>query len=146
MLSGCRESRSVALKRFKLCLGTPNVYADFSGGDIIYFGSHWDQAYLVFQLEEYHNSALLSGIREIPRIALWNGIWRKFSSPDYLGGRNGHSLRYKVRDSFPNLKELFLINSGPDSDLGSEFAKTPGHIVFEDKPDPYIGNPPTTWD
>jgi hypothetical protein len=146
MLSVCRESRSVALKKFKLCLGTPNVYADFSGGDILYFGPLWGNHGRVLgrfgQLSEvWSNPALVSEIKQISRVALRNTIWRFYSSPED-GNRNGHSLRYDVHYSFPNLKELFLINGGP----GSDFAKTPGHIVFEERPDLYIRNPPTTCD
>ncbi len=40
-LSVCRESREVALKHYRLCFGTTNVYADLSGGDILYFGRSW---------------------------------------------------------------------------------------------------------
>jgi hypothetical protein len=36
-LSVCRESRRIALKRYRLCFGTPNVYADLEI-DILYFG------------------------------------------------------------------------------------------------------------
>jgi hypothetical protein len=147
MLSACSESRSVALKRFKLCPGTSNVYADFSGGDILYFGRHWDEPYRVFRRlwdpDDYHE--LLRDVRHISRVALHYHFWRRFSKPENWN-RNGHYLRSETERNFPNLKELFLINSGPDSDLGSEFAKTPGHIVFEDKLGPYIGNPPTIWD
>jgi hypothetical protein len=39
-LSVCRESRHVALRKYHLCFGTPNIYADLSS-DILYFGSHW---------------------------------------------------------------------------------------------------------
>jgi hypothetical protein len=153
MLSACRESRSVALKKFKLCLGTPNVYVDFSGGDILYLGPHWEtdgriaraRGELGALSELCHNLALVSEIKQIPRVALHNKIWRRFSSPQG-GPRNGHFLRYEVHDRFPNLKELFLISGGPDYNLGSEFAKTPGHIVFEERPDLCIRNPPTTCD
>jgi 2EXR family/SAP domain len=145
MLSVCRESRSVALERFKLCLRTPNVYADFSGGDILYFGPNWGDGYGGFLLEGFRNPELLSDIRQTSRVALSNKIWRKFSKPEYMS-RDGRSLRFHVHRIFPNLKELFLIKGGPDYDLGSEFAKTPGHIVFEERPDLYIRSPPTTWD
>jgi hypothetical protein len=36
-LSVCQESRRIALKRYRLCFGTPNVYADLDI-DILYFG------------------------------------------------------------------------------------------------------------
>lgn len=36
-LSVCRESRDIALKTYRLCFGTPNVYADLKI-DILYFG------------------------------------------------------------------------------------------------------------
>lgn len=39
-LSVCRESRHVALQKYRLCFGTPNIYADLNS-DILYFGSHW---------------------------------------------------------------------------------------------------------
>lgn len=38
-LSVCRESRIVAWKRYSLCFGTNNAYADLPGGDILFFGS-----------------------------------------------------------------------------------------------------------
>ncbi|KAE9371143.1 hypothetical protein N431DRAFT_294227, partial [Stipitochalara longipes BDJ] len=38
LLSTCRESRAVAKRRYKLAFGTGNVYFDFEGGDILYFG------------------------------------------------------------------------------------------------------------
>ncbi|CZR62374.1 uncharacterized protein PAC_12271 [Phialocephala subalpina] len=38
-LSTCSESRFVALKRFKLCFGTTNIYADLSGGDMLYMSN-----------------------------------------------------------------------------------------------------------
>jgi hypothetical protein len=41
-LSTCRTSRVAALKRYRLCFGTTNVYADLSGGDVLYFGQ-WDE-------------------------------------------------------------------------------------------------------
>jgi hypothetical protein len=145
MLCVCRESRSVALERFKLCLGTLNVYADFSGGDILYFGPHCGDVYGGPLLEDFQNPALLSDIRQTSRVALSNKIWRTFSTPEYRS-RNGHYLRSHIHHIFPNLKELFLINGGPDYDLGSEFAKTPGQIVFEERPDLYIRNPPTIRD
>lgn len=47
-LSACRESRAVALKRYRLCFGAPNLYADLPGGDILHFGVHWKFAEWVF--------------------------------------------------------------------------------------------------
>jgi hypothetical protein len=41
-LSVCRESRAIALKKYRLCFGTPNIYANLSGRDILYFGRRWD--------------------------------------------------------------------------------------------------------
>jgi hypothetical protein len=38
----CRESRAVALSRYKLWFGTHDIYADFPGGDILYFASTQD--------------------------------------------------------------------------------------------------------
>jgi 2EXR family/SAP domain len=35
-LSVCRESRKIALQRYRLCFGTPNVYADLTR-DILFF-------------------------------------------------------------------------------------------------------------
>jgi len=37
-LSTCTEARAVALRRYRLAFGTSNVYFDFKGGDILYFG------------------------------------------------------------------------------------------------------------
>jgi hypothetical protein len=37
-LSTCKEARAVALRRYRLAFGTSNVYFDFKGGDILYFG------------------------------------------------------------------------------------------------------------
>jgi hypothetical protein len=37
-----RESRAVALSRYKLCFGTHETYADLPGGDILYFASTQD--------------------------------------------------------------------------------------------------------
>ena len=34
----CRESRAVAKRRYRPAFGTENVYFDFAGGDILYFG------------------------------------------------------------------------------------------------------------
>ncbi|CZR58348.1 uncharacterized protein PAC_08240 [Phialocephala subalpina] len=48
-LSTCRESRAVALKRYRLCFGAPNLYADLPGGDILHFGVHWEFCEWVFR-------------------------------------------------------------------------------------------------
>jgi hypothetical protein len=32
----CRESRTIALRRYKLCFGTNNIYADLPGGDVLF--------------------------------------------------------------------------------------------------------------
>ncbi|RDW61625.1 hypothetical protein BP5796_11517 [Coleophoma crateriformis] len=44
LLSTCREARAAAQRRYKLVFGTPNVYADLSGGDILYFGPEFESA------------------------------------------------------------------------------------------------------
>jgi len=43
-LSACRESRAVTLKRYSLAFGTSNVYANLSGGDILFFGENTREA------------------------------------------------------------------------------------------------------
>lgn len=43
-LSTCRTSRMVALRRYRLCFGTHNVYADLAGGDILHFGP-WTECF-----------------------------------------------------------------------------------------------------
>jgi hypothetical protein len=44
-LKTCREARAVAKRRYKLAFGTPNVYFDFEGGDILYFGPECTSGY-----------------------------------------------------------------------------------------------------
>lgn len=55
-LSTCRESRAAALKRYKLCFGTTNLYADLAGGDILYLEN-------AFVPREWAHCTTLAGTR-----------------------------------------------------------------------------------
>ncbi|KAH7317269.1 hypothetical protein BKA65DRAFT_111845 [Rhexocercosporidium sp. MPI-PUGE-AT-0058] len=140
-LSVCLESRRVALTRYRLCFGTPNIYADLNS-DILYFGSHWRDAYVCRWNEEelpwsptspYPAEALegslLNDWLHVKRIALRHFMWDTWAQSGGLYA--GMGLRRTLKQ-FVSLEELILVEGGDAEEMDGMAALTPGHIVFHD--------------
>ncbi|KUJ06462.1 uncharacterized protein LY89DRAFT_409294 [Mollisia scopiformis] len=111
-LSVCRESRHVALLRYRLCFGTTNIYADLAR-DVLYFGSRW-RDFRTFVLREGHDvfkcianpgvlniyhgerwkpalsfsDTITADLKVVQRLAVASRIW---AVPYYRGRRRAHS-------------------------------------------------------
>jgi hypothetical protein len=66
-LSTCKEARAVALRRYRLAFGTSNVYFDFKGGDILYFGPECIEGIFMDQEWEVTTSMYVDPNEPLPR-------------------------------------------------------------------------------
>ncbi|KAG4443768.1 hypothetical protein IFR05_000759 [Cadophora sp. M221] len=114
----CRESREVALRRYKLCFGTPNVYADFPGGDIIYFDSYmipWKWTLSNSRSRRRSVPQTLSPeiraeLATVVHMALSHRLWIEYSNPfQYIGQRDGGVLRQELQ-KYEGLKRVYLFD------------------------------------
>lgn len=150
-LSACRESRAVALKRYRLCFGTTHLYADLPGGDILHFSQRWSR-------HSFHDQAgrlgraflestgphgarwvhydlansVVTDLKEVTHVSFYPNMWYEYS----LWGNTGADLRKDVKP-FSNLQQLSLVTTGrDDSDnigcWGYGYPETPSHLAFKD--------------
>ncbi|TVY24017.1 hypothetical protein LHYA1_G007727 [Lachnellula hyalina] len=137
-LAVCRESRYIALQRYKLCFDTPNVYADLDI-DILYFGQWMNMNLDTFWTNPQTNlfsfapvplhPKVKADLERVQRIGLkyedgWNG---------YDGGHSRtrgiltiEQLR-KDLSRFIGLKEVFLSHNSED---GGDYSE-PGQTMLE---------------
>jgi hypothetical protein len=147
-LSVCRESRHIALQKYRLCFGTPNAYADFEI-DIFYFGpwyildlvGFWSwtvcmEPFVEFTQEfaiETHNAAVKTDLELVQRVGIKHKEGRQeyddfIDSPRYPIARGGYGLRRDLR-GFKSLKEVLL----SDGSCNENFRHwEPGHTVVSD--------------
>jgi hypothetical protein len=126
-LSTCRASRAAALKRYRLCFGTTNVFADLLGGDVLYFG-RWDECLVlsVFWIwwrkpSDMDDSmpvfepSIRADLEEVRHIAiehyslsiLYNIGGVRTRRPQILGNVTGAA---RLRDNLKKLKSLKLLS------------------------------------
>lgn len=138
----CQESRAVALERYRLCFGTTNVFADLSGGDILYFSNR-----LTNVIEFLRDSSSIwrwkmennkkkepkkvsSDLRKIKHLALHPDCWGRYRTRA-RGIVDGGNLRTDLR-GFDKLERLLLVERDADSASSRGlFSSTPGHIDLE---------------
>lgn len=124
-LSACRESREVALKRYRLCFGTTNIYADLAGGDILHLGPAWDvwegPAHSSINLRKWYDDGRRGGslyrevtdcvkndLERVTHLSMWRDIWYIYEPRSPYSHR---SLR-KDTELFSNLQRLSLVDGG----------------------------------
>lgn len=147
-LSVCQESRRIALKRYRLCFGSPNVYANLEIG-ILYFGvwekaSHfgWESFWEWPRRkegpdheEEYENITLrpdvVADLEQVKRLAYkyFDG-WADYDNTDLRGRRRGGDQLRRDLAGFKGLKEV-LLTYGPIEGEYDEPCE-PGQTIFED--------------
>ncbi|KAF8856840.1 hypothetical protein BDZ45DRAFT_455551 [Acephala macrosclerotiorum] len=131
-LSTCRDSNAVALKRYRLCFGTSNIYADLSGGDILYLGPRWGGNTEVFwkghrgslwgwtdhyvhtsRLGEYLSvsDTIVADLKAVKCIALRQDIWDRYRKLVWIG----YELRQHMIEALPNLESVMLVSATEDA-------------------------------
>jgi len=137
-LSTCRTSRNVAVERYRLVFGTPNVYADLPGGDILYFGP-WNS---ILDLAGFWNclpmqprrsphppmtwfglsKEVMADLDEVTHVALHSEHLTSYISRAHTNIRRRlrrrpnqapNSLRLRLRP-FKGLKKVSLVCAGSD--------------------------------
>ncbi|KUJ06946.1 uncharacterized protein LY89DRAFT_372847 [Mollisia scopiformis] len=148
-LTVCRESREIALRRYRLCFGTPNIYADLTS-DILYFGSNWDcvnvfrngvvawaswiKTAMRARGQEMPN-VLISDLQQVKNLALPRRMWDMIT---HLGTGDRVSAGIELRRKlilWVSLKQLILVEDDK-KDVDMLFSLTPGHTIFEDSTHP----------
>ena len=166
-LKTCRESRTVALRRYRLAFGTPNVYFDFEGGDILYWGPEcktgiflgqgwqWDERTVLQQEEEAQwvfeslSDEVRRDLESVRHLAIsrerWDCPWYRrsysFNSPRSTHVAKGDVLRKKLR-KFKAVERISL-EDGKER-LQSPFVEQVfyGGPVIED---PWFKEKPRDW-
>lgn len=132
----------MALKSYRLVFGTPNVYADLGGGDILYLGAHWNKdgelplfgengtLYQWVHSEAdasynyYLSDTVLSDLGKVRKLAVHPVCWSH-----YLAVRFEQyffpDLRQKLK-GFLSLEQLMLVVRDSD-DVKGRFSDTPGY-------------------
>jgi hypothetical protein len=142
-LSACQESRAVALKHYHLCFGTSNVYADLTGGDILYFGPSWGLTtghllrifggLLIWeerdrQSRRWVNKELTNAVKadldQVTHIAISYHTWSHYTRFGRIDPY-ANDLRDDVKP-FSRLKQLLLVANSPSN-------CTPGYVSFKDR-------------
>jgi hypothetical protein len=136
-LSICRESRNVALRRYRLCFNTHNVYADLEGGDTLYFGSNCldiDDLFGKGGTLWKVSPGFIAELKEVTRLGLSNNVWDFYGFDAYRDGVEelGGSVLRKDMEEFPKLKQLYIVGSG--SEVHPVLGETPGHTQFLERP------------
>lgn len=142
-LSLCRRSRAIALQRYKLCFGTPDVYADLSGGDVLYFEPDhiiWDWVSFPDENDTPGQAHSLSAtvrtdLASVKHVAVSYQQWISFAkspTPVVLG--RGNVLRRQLGE----LKgvERVSMSMAPENGLNEVFD---GYATIED---PNFDKPP----
>jgi hypothetical protein len=132
-LKTCRESRTVALRRYRLAFGTPNVYFDFEGGDVLYWGPEcrtgmflgqgweWDERQILVPEEEAQwvfemlNDEVRKDLESVRHLAMSRELWDcpcyrypySLNSPRSMHVARGDVLRKKLQ-KFKALKRVSL--------------------------------------
>lgn len=113
-LSTCRQSRFVALKRFKLCFGTTNIYADLAGGDMLYMSNpsiSWKWTLTTRRAGQRHYSEpvdkvlcedVVRDLESVKHVILPATFWRRSTVPT----RTIMSDGVYTRNSLSRLKSL----------------------------------------
>ena len=136
-LDVCRESRHVALKRYRLCFGTTNIFANLDI-DILYFGAPYDGRLgrggkLWGWVERdtsdvvvYPSPEVTADLQRVTRVAYkYTGGWADYGElPAHRDG-NGTLLR-KDLEMFKCLEEV-LLSHAPEEISNEE---KPGYFTF----------------
>jgi hypothetical protein len=159
----CKESRRVAKRRYKLCFGTGNVYADLMGGDVLYFGPEccggdfldtpWEFLSEIIWPEagteprrvmKSLSEELVRDLESVRHLAIWRNLW---NTQDYTrftyapqGYTNGEMLRKRLRQ-WKGLERISL-------EQGEERIENSVHEVFVGGPvieDPGFEEKPIDW-
>jgi len=136
-LDVCRESRYIALQRYRLCFGTTNIYADLDT-DVLYFGPAYNgqlgRGGKVWGWVERGNSdvviypapEVVADLERVKRLGYkYTCGWVNYD--ELFGNRdgNGHLLR-KDLARFKGLEEVLLSHAPEDISSYEE----PGHVAF----------------
>jgi hypothetical protein len=171
-LKVCKESRTVAKRRYKLCFGTGNVYADLKGGDILYFGPEyldghfldtpweilsetiWPEAGTGYgtgpiRVMKSLSEGLIRDLESVKHLAiarnLWNaGVYARFSHVTIGGIARGYHHGEFLRKRLRKWKGLERISL----EHGVERIENPVHEVFIGGPvieDPGFEKKPIDW-
>jgi hypothetical protein len=139
-LEVCRESRDVALTRYRLCFASTNIYADLDI-DILFFGPwqhlHWDYLSLrdtmnwlgSFDDKELHPE-VKSDLDRVQRIGIkYHAGWTNYYQGHHrgMGGDTGFLRLRKDLSKFRGLKEVLLSVNREDWEDYSE----PGQTILE---------------
>ncbi|KAE8450554.1 hypothetical protein EG329_006285 [Mollisiaceae sp. DMI_Dod_QoI] len=135
----CRESRTVALRRFKLCFGTANVFGDLPGGDVLYMINSyisWEWNETTSRSGQRHRSKtvhkklcedVVRDLEAVKHVVLPGSFWRRSKAPKWVVIGDGRSMR----SSLKKLKSLERVSLIDDSrgDIDRVFA---GHDKLSD--------------
>lgn len=121
-LGVCRESRFVALKRFKLCFGTTNIYANLPGGDMLYMSNpdihwKWTQSFMLSgqrrSTQPAHKALCEDVVRDlesVKHVILSATFWRRSLVPMTTMCADG----IYTRNCLSKLKSLERVSLGID--------------------------------
>lgn len=145
-LSTCHESRTVALNHYRLCFGTPNIYADLAGGDILHFGQSYTHRILGSSstflnwmkwsntsgdwIYQELNKTVVADLHQVANVSICQNEW---DLDQLWDSSDGVRLRQNIKHTFPGLKQLMLVGGGSESSLSS-YNATPGHITLKELP------------
>lgn len=147
-LSTCRESRAIALKRYKLCFGTTNVYADLPGGDILYLDwpeLSWEWNYSVTTMRDGRRTTtapvrkklcddVVKDLQAVTHIILPSQCWHRSSVPISTSISDGHYTR-RMLQKFKSLKRVSLASvSSSYADRAFVGYHTISNSVFQGQP------------
>ncbi|KAF8863208.1 hypothetical protein BDZ45DRAFT_686139 [Acephala macrosclerotiorum] len=120
-LSTCRESRFVALKRFKLCFGTTNIYADLAGGDMLYMSNPdipWKWTLTTRRAGQRHYSEpvdkvlcedVVRDLESVKHVILPATFWRRSTAPTRTVMADGVYTRNSL-SRLKGLERVSLVN------------------------------------
>ena len=108
-LSVCRESRAIALRRYKLCFGTDNIYADLPGGDILFLDPadlrwNWTSRCVRPGLsgrirgeitQETLSDAVRTDLASVKHVAIPYNVWNRYDDHGWNLGA-GYLLRHYI--------------------------------------------------
>lgn len=140
----CKESREVALQRYRLCFNTSSVYADFSK-DTLHLGPGWVEYSQIYYIHangqvQHGNSRniapfLITELESIRSLALcWRLCFSYCHTSAWLS-TSGDLLR-KEMAQFPNLQVLLLVQDLEERP--TPMTVSPGQIVLRRPQQPRI--------